>query len=794
MKKNLLAGLLAVFFVSSASAFEPFTVTDIRVDGIQRTEAGTVFSYLPIKVGDTMTDDKAAQAIKALFATGFFKDVRIEIDGGVVVVAVEERPAIAQIDFVGLKEFDKDQLIKGLKEAGFAVSRSFDRAMLEKAEQELKRQYLTRGKYGVSITTTVTPLERNRVSINFNVDEGDAAKIKQINIVGAQAFKEKDLQALFQLQTPNWISWYTKNDQYSKQKLSADLEALRSHYLNRGYLEFNIESTQVSISPDKKDIYITVSVSEGERYVVSSIKLAGELILPEEVFRKAMKIKAGDVFSRENLNESTKAINDKLSAQGYAFANVNAAPEINKEKRQVAFTVFVDPGKRAYVRRINVTGNTKTRDEVIRQEFRQMEGGWFDDERVKLSKQRVDKTDYFSEVNVETPPVPGTTDQVDVNVNVTEKSTGNISLGAGYSQSEKMVLSGSISQANIFGSGKFVSLGINTGKINRTIALSYNNPYFTVDGISQGFDVYTRKTTPQSLGYEFSSVSTGGGIHFGIPLSEKQSIQFGLAIDWTEVDISPVTANTPNQYKRFNNAFCGSGSSNITGVADSAIPTKCDNITLPATVGWVNDSKDSVLNPTTGSLQKATFEVALPGGDLKYYKATYQHQRFFPVTRSMVLMLNGEVGYTKGMAGQEVPYYKNFYAGGVGSVRGYDTASLGPYEKPVATGDVVRLGGTKRVLFNAELSMPLYGFGIDKSVRWGPFFDAGQIYGDGKTQTGNCVSGGGVCDQGSIRMSAGLAATWVSPFGPLKFSVAQALNDQKNDKLQAFQFQMGQTF
>ena len=421
MKRNFLVGAIAALSMSVAFAFEPFTVKDIRVEGIQRTEAGTVFSYLPVKVGDTMTDEKAAQAIKALFATGFFKDVRIEIEGAVVVVAVEERPSIAQIDFVGLKEFDKDQMIKGLREAGFAISRSFDRSMLERAEQELKRQYLTRGKYSVSVTTTVTPLERNRVAINFTIDEGDAAKIKQINIVGASSFREADLLDTFQLQTPNWISWYTKNDQYSKQKLSADLESLRSYYLNRGFLEFNIESTQVSISPDKKDIYITINVSEGERYIVSSIKLAGDLILPEDEFKKAMKVKAGDVFSRENLNQSTKAISEKLSAKGYAFANVNAAPEVDKEKRQVAFTVFVDPGKRVYVRRINIGGNTKTRDEVVRQESRQMEGAWYDDEKVKVSKQRIDKTDYFSEVTVETPPVPGTTDQIDVNYNVTEK-------------------------------------------------------------------------------------------------------------------------------------------------------------------------------------------------------------------------------------------------------------------------------------------------------------------------------------------------------------------------------------
>ena len=773
MKKNLLAGLIAALFVTSASAFEPFVVKDIRVDGIQRTEAGTVFSYLPVKVGETMTDEKAAQAIKALFATGFFSDVRIEIDGGVVIVAVEERPAIAQIDFVGLKEFDKDQLIKGLKESGFAISRTFDRSMLERAEQELKRQYLTRGRYAASITTTVTPLERNRVSINFTIEEGDAAKIKQINIVGAQSFQEQDLQELFQLQTPNWISWYTKNDQYSKQKLAADLESLRSFYLNRGYLEFNIESTQVSISPDKKDIYITVSVSEGERYVVSSVKLAGELILPEEEFRASMKVKPGDVFSRESLNESTKTISDKLSGKGYAFANVNAAPELDKEKRQVALTVFVDPGKRAYVRRINISGNTKTRDEVIRQEVRQMEGAWYDDERVKLSKQRVDKTDYFGEVNVETPPVPGTTDQVDVNISVTEKSTGSISLGAGFSQSEGVILSGAISQANIFGSGKFASFQLNTGKINRAIGIGYNNPYFTVDGVSQGFDFSYQKTDPTTLGYVYKKVTTRGGIRFGVPISEKQSISFGAAIDQTQVEIDPVKyPNTPKLYKDFTEKFCGS-------------TTTCSNISIPLTAGWSSDTKDSAINPTKGAFQRAGFEIS-PGGDLKYYKATYQQQRYYSVTRNWVLMLSGELGYAKGLGGQELPFFNNFRAGGPSSVRGYDSDSLGPYYK-TTDGKTVRLGGTRKAVFNAELTMPLPGFGADKSIRFGPFFDAGQVYADAKSQDG-------VTPEGPIRMSTGIAAVWISPFGPLKFSVAQPLNDQQNDKIQRFQFLMGQTF
>ena len=518
------------------------------------------------------------------------------------------------------------------------------------------------------------------MSINFNIAEGESAAIKQINIVGAQAFQEKELLDQFQLQTPNWISWYTKNDQYSKQKLTADLETLRSYYLNRGYLEFNIESTQVSISPDKKDIYISVTISEGERYVVSSVKLAGDLILPEEDFRKAMKIKAGDIFSREKLNESTKAISDRLSARGYAFANVNAAPEVDKEKRRVAFTVFVDPGKRTYVRRINVGGNTKTRDEVVRQEMRQMEGGWYDDDRVKLSRERIDKTDYFSEVTVETPPVPGTSDQVDVNVNVTEKSTGNVSIGAGYSQSEKVLLSGSISQANIFGSGKYVALQLSTGKINRALGLSYTNPYFTVDGVSQGFDIYDRKTNPTSLGYVYKTHSTGGGLRFSIPIAEKQAINFGAAFDQTQVEIDSTDPDTPLQYLNFAEKFCEGRD-------------VCKNTSLPLTVGWVNDTKDSVINPTRGAMQRAGLEVS-PAGDLKYYKLTYQQQRFWPMFRSMVFMLNGELGYAKGL-GQDMPFYKNFYAGGVGSVRGWDTASVGPYGRS-RNGDIVRLGGTRR--------------------------------------------------------------------------------------------------
>src|SRR6185369_16949592 len=536
MNKSLLSVLIASFFAVPALAFEPFGVRDSRGEGIQRTEAGTVFSYLPVKVGDTLNDEKAAQSIKALFATGFFKDVRIEIDQNVMVVVVQERPAIAKLDFIGMKEFEKDVIVKALKETGIAEGRIFDRALLEKAEQELKRQYLTRGKYGVNITTTVTPLERNRVGINFNVEEGVAARIKQINLVGTKAFNDKELLSQFELTTPGWLTWYTKNDQYSRQKLSADLEKLKSFYMNQGYLEFNVESTQVSISPDKQDVYITINVSEGDRYQVSSVKLAGDFTISEEELRKLVLVKPGDVFSRERLNESTKAIGDRLGKEGYAFANVNAAPEIDKEKRKVAFTIFVDPGKRVYVRRINVSGNTKTRDEVIRREIRQMEGGWYDADRVAISKQRIDKLGFFTDTIVETPAVPGTPDQLDVNLKVTEKPTGNLLLGLGTSSTDKVILSGSIAQNNFLGSGNNVAIQVNSAKSYRTYVFSYTNPYFTPDGVSQGFDVYHRtvNTSSTAIAY-YSSASTGGGIRFGFPIGEKQSLGVGLGIDYTEI-------------------------------------------------------------------------------------------------------------------------------------------------------------------------------------------------------------------------------------------------------------------
>ena len=757
MKKAQLAALLFLLYSSQATAFEPFVVRDIRVEGIQRTEAGTVFTYLPVKVGETMTEETAAAAIRSLYATGFFKDVRLEVEGDVLIVTVEERPAIAQIDITGNKEFDKDALKKGLKQIGLAESRIYDRALVERAEQELKRQYISKGKYGVQITTTVTPLERNRVAITFSINEGDVAKIRSINIVGNKAFPEKELLSQLNLTTPGWLTWFTKNDQYSKQKLGGDLETLRSYYLNRGYLEFTIDSTQVSITPDKKDIYITINLSEGPQYRVADIKLAGDLVVPEAELQPLIKLKPGEVFSREKLTESTKAISDRLGNDGYAFANVNAAPEVNKQEEKVSFIFFVDPGRRVYIRRINIAGNTRTRDEVIRREMRQMEAGWYDSRQIQRSKQRVDKLGYFSEVNTETPAVQGTTDQVDVNMSVVERPTGSVLFGAGFSSADKIILSASVSQNNIFGSGNALTLQVNGGRVNSIASLSFTHPYWTEDGVAAGFDIYRRKVNTSNLTgvAPYENTTTGAAVRLGFPLAETDFLNFGLGFEYIEIGLFDTS---PLRFRQFVNEFGP------------------NNTSFPLTANWTRDRRDSVIWPTRGALSRVTAELALPIGDLTYYKASIQQQYYYPFTERWVGFVNGELGVAGGYDGQSLPFFKNFFVGGVSSVRGYRTGTIGPKD---INGDAI--GADKRIVLNAELLFPIPGMGNDKSLRMIAFADAGTV-----SNSWDLVS--------EMRYSTGLGVNWYSPFGPLKVYVAKALNPQDGDKTEIFQFTFGTQF
>ncbi|HEX5363269.1 MAG TPA: outer membrane protein assembly factor BamA [Gallionella sp.] len=758
MRLKKLAGLISLLCMSNAWSIEPFTVKDIRVEGIQRTEAGTVFSYLPVKVGDKMDDAQAASAIRALYATGFFKDVRLEVEQGVLIVLVRERPSIASIEVNGIKSFPKDQIKENMKYAGLAEARIFDKGALDKAIQELKKRYVAYGKYGVSVTSTVTELERNRVGIVFNVVEGDVSKIKQINLVGNHAYGEDELLEMMKLSTPNWMSWMSKNDQYSKQKLSADMEVLRSFYMDNGYLEFSIDSTQVSITPDKKDIYITVNFTEGAKYTVSKVEVKGNTVVPREEIEKLVQVKPGDTFSRRALTETSKKVGERLGQEGYAFANINAIPDIDKEKHEVAFNFVVDPGQRVYIRRINIAGNDKTRDEVIRREFRMVEGAWFDVDKIKRSKQRVDKLNFFDEVNLETPQVQGAGDQLDVNVAVHEKSTGNFSVGAGFSQGEGITFTTGVTQSNLFGSGNYAAVNVNTSKINQVYSFSYTNPYYTDEGVSRGFDVYKRNTDLTGTAVsQYGTHTLGGGVRFGVPIAEEESINYGLSAENTKLILG---TNPPARMTQYVNTF-GASNTNLMG-----------------TVGWSRDTRDSAIYTTEGMVQNAFLELALPVFDMRYYKLNYQQQFFYPVSSNVTLLMNGEAGVAGGYGNKPLPFFKNFYAGGTGSVRGYQSNSLGPRDV-----NNQALGGTRRMVGNAELMVPVPGLMKEKSVRLSGFVDAGAVYGPGDLP-----------GSAGLRYSTGAAFTWISPMGPIKFSYAVPLNKQQQDLVQKFQFTIGSMF
>ena len=782
----VLALLLTPYlFTNTVWASESFVIVDIRVEGIQRTEAGTVFSYLPVKVGDILDEAKATAAVKALYATGFFKDVKLKAENGVLIVEVEERPAIAQINITGAKAFDKEKLKDGLKQAGLSESRIFSRSMLDRAEQELKRQYISTGKYAVKITTTTTPLERNRIAINFDIKEGRTARIKQISFVGNETFDDKTLRSNFVLTTPGLMTWFTKNDQYSKQKLSADLETLRSYYLDRGYLEFNIESTQVSITPNMQDIYITINLVEGKQYTVSEIKLAGELLVPEEELRALILLQPDDVFAREKLTESVKLITDRLGDDGYAFANVNAAPELDHESQQVGFTFFVDPGRRVYVRRINISGNDRTKDEVIRREFRQMEGAWHSTSKINLSRQRVDRLFYFTSVDIETPPVSDAPDQVDVNINVTERPTGAVMFGAGFSDREGLILNGSISQDNIFGTGNHFSLQVNTGRINRVFSASFTNPYYTINGVRLGADVYRRSLNTSRLSRvnAFRTTTAGAIMRFGIPIAENDIVSFSAGVEQTSIKLSPNSLQRTIDFVK-----------DVTNNPDSQSATV---YSLPVTVSWARDRRDSAIYTTSGTTHRLFAEASVPGGDLNYYKVSYNQRTYFPLTETFTLFLNTEFGYADGYAGKSLPFFKNFFAGGNNSIRGYDLNSLGPREQvPNADGTLsdrrFSLGASKRLVTNLELLFPMPFMKDDRSIRLGAFVDAGTVFNQFKSK--HDANGRPVGFMDLMRYSAGLSVMWISPMGPLQVSVAKPLNAEDEDNLQLFQFRFGQQF
>ncbi len=752
------AALVSLAFAAQVAwAVDPFTVRDIRVEGLQRVEPGTVFASLPVRVGDTYDDDKGAAAIRALFGLGLFADVRLEVSGDVLVVIVQERPTVSAVEFAGNKEFSNEVLQGALRDAGLAAGQPYDRALVDRAEQELKRQYINRSLYGAEVTTTVTPLERNQVRLTFNLVEGRAARIKDIHIVGNQAFSESRLKDLFELDTGGWLAWYTKSDQYSRSKLNADLEALRSFYLARGFLDFKIDSTQVAMSPDKESIGITVNVTEGERFVVSSVALEGNFLDREDEFKSLVTIKPGEPYNADQVAETTKAFTDHFGNYGYAFASVEAVPDVDRAENRVAITLRAQPARRVYVRRINVHGNTRTRDEVIRREFRQFESSWYDAEKIRLSRDRVDRLGYFTELSISTAEVAGAPDQVDLDVEVKEKPTGNISIGAGYSSAEKLSFTFGLSQDNVFGSGNQLDLQLNTGKYNRTVVVSATDPYFTADGVSRTVDVYYRTQKPyEDQGGNYTLVTMGAGLKFGLPVSELDTVYVGLNAERTR--IKPGT-NIPAAYLAYAERF---------GYTSDA---------LPLTLGWSRDSRDSALAPNSGRYQRLMGELGLLG-DARYVKGSYQYQQYIPLSKQYTLAFNGELGWGKGLSGRPFPVFKNFYSGGLGSVRGYDQNTLGPRD---VTGAFI--GGTRKVTFNTEFITPFPGAGNDRTLRLFGFFDAGGLYGENDK-----ISGSG------LRYSTGVGLSWISPLGPLRFAYAVPLRKRPGDRIQRFQFQIGTSF
>jgi outer membrane protein insertion porin family len=751
--------VISLLLCARAAAFEPFVVKDIRVEGLQRISAGTVFNYLPIKLGQTVTTEDSIAAVSALFNTGFFNDVSLERDGDVLVVFVKERAAISSIEIEGNQDLDTDELLDGLKQIGLAEGRVFDRSLLEKVEQELQRQYFSRGKYAVRIKTTVTPLERNRVGILIDISEGRVARIKQINIIGNNTFTDKELLDEFSLTTPTILSAITKSDQYSKQGLSADLETLRTYYLDRGYLKFHINSTQVSITPDKKDIYITINITEGEQYKIKVVTLSGDLVVPAEKIFPLIDINPGDVFSRKQVTESVDKISSLLGNQGYAFANVNTVPDMDDETHEVALGFFVDPGKRVYVRRINVSGNVSTRDEVLRREMRQMEAGWYSAEKVERSRTRLDRLGFFEDVNVETPTVPGTTDQLDVNYSVTETSSGSITAGLGFSQSSGVLFNASVQQDNFLGSGKRVSFTFDNSSVNTIYSFAYVNPFWTIDGVSRGFGATYRTTDASQANLTNYTTDTRGlDVNFGIPVNEFDTLRFstgyqGLDLKTTSVSASDVTDFINQHGDTFNS--------------------------LVLTASWRHDTRNKILFADSGGMQSIGLETTSPGSGLEYYKLDYEQQRFLPLTRELTLGLKGHLGYGDGYAEfDQLPFFENFYAGGVRSVRGFEDNTLGPLD---SDGDPI--GGAFLVVFNAEVYFPVPFADDAKGVRLSTFLDIGNVYEDYNT-----------FEAGDLRYSVGLAGLWLSPLGPISISIGFPLNEKPGDKVQNFQFTVGTFF
>ncbi|MGC4009378.1 MAG: outer membrane protein assembly factor BamA [Pseudomonas sp.] len=767
-----------------------FRITDIRVNGLQRVSAGSLFAALPLNVGDQVDEQGLVQASRSLFKTGFFQDIHLGRDGDVLVIEVVERPSISSIEIVGNKAITTEDLMKGLKQSGLSEGEIFQRATLEGVRNELQRQYVAQGRYSAEIETEVVPQPRNRVALKININEGTVAAIAHVNVVGNTVFSEEDLTDLFELKTTNWLSFFKNDDKYSREKLSGDLERLRSYYLDRGYIHMDIASTQVSITPDKKHVYITVNVNEGEKYTVSDVKLSGDLKVPEDEVKKLLLVKKGQVFSRKVMTTTSDLITRRLGNEGYTFANVNGVPEPNDENKTVSITYVVDPGKRAYVNRINFRGNTKTEDEVLRREMRQMEGGWASTYLIDQSKQRLERLGYFKEVNVETPAVPGTDDQVDVNYSVEEQPSGSISASVGFAQSSGLILGGSISQTNFLGSGNYTSIGLTRSDYQTKYNFGFTNPYFTPDGVSLGYNLFY-SSTDYSKYYDdddevsyYSINSFGAGVSIGYPISETSRLTYGLSLQHD--DITPGTYSADEIYDFLDRE--GDSFNN-----------------LKASIGWSESTLNKGVMATRGHSQSLTLMATVPGSDLSFYKLDYSAQAFVPVSDRTAMRFHTQLGYGNGYGSTDgLPFYENYTAGGLSTVRGFKDSTIGPRSTP-ATGnyasagqayysdrDADVFGGNILIAGGAEYLFPLPFVKDQRQLRTSLFWDVGGVFAD-KCYL-STTQGCGTVSLDGMASSVGLGLTWQSPLGPLSFSLATPIRKPDGAESQFFQFSLGQTF
>jgi len=768
LSRSLLAVLLCLQVLQTpaqAAAEDAFTVRDIRLNGLQRISPGAVLIALPLRVGDRFDPQRSSDIIRALFQTEFFSDVKLDRDGDVLVIDVVERPSIAELNITGNKDIKTEDLQKGLREAGLAMGRVFVPSALDQLRQELQRQYYANGKYGMKVDTEVAELPRNRVRIDITIAEGDVARIRQINIVGNQVFDDETLRGAFELSTPNLLSFITGNDKYSRQKLAGDLEKLHAFYLDRGYLDFDITSTQVAITPDKREIYITVNVTEGQQYTVDEVKLSGNLVVEPEELVKLVKLRPGDTFSRKKMTETSDAISERLGEAGYAFANVNPAPEIDKDNATAKLTFFVEPGKRAYVRRISFAGNEKTADEVMRREMRQLEATTFSSAAVERSRVRLERLGFFEDVTVETPAVPGSPDQVDVNFTVKERPSGSISAGVGFGQGSGLLLNAAVTQNNFLGTGDSVSVNFSNSSYSRVYSVAHTNPYATVDGVSRTVSAFLRSTDAADANLsEYDTSSLGGSWGYNVPLSEFDAFGFGVGAEQTEI---------------------GTGSFTPVEILDF-IDDNGDNYNIfKLNLSLARDTRNRAIFPDRGGLRRLSGELAVPVGDLQFYKLNFTEQHYFPFSDTVSLLLSGTLGYGDGYGDtNDLPFFENYFAGGFRTLRGFRDNTLGPRASTSFSRRPRSFGGNRMILGRTELFFPVpFLDQQSKNFRMSVFGDVGNVFGSGEP-----------LKVGELRYSTGVAAVWISPFGAISVAIAQPFNDGPDDQVQRFQFSLGAGF